>query len=72
MVLPSKWRGVLYIVAAIASAAIGTAVALGVVTTDEVDRWVAAAVYAVTTIASIIARLNLTPPEGTDKLPEKQ
>jgi len=66
MVLPSKWRGILYVIAAIASAVVGIAIALGYVTTDEVDRWVAAGIYAVTTITSIIARLNLTP-EGTDK-----
>lgn len=63
MNIPSKWRGYLYIVSAVLSVALGVAVALGYVTTGQVDEWLAAGVYAVTTIASILARLNLTPPE---------
>jgi len=61
MSIPAKWRGILYIVAAILSAALGVAIALGYLTTGQVDEWVSAGVYAVTTIASILARLNLTP-----------
>lgn len=61
MALSAKWRGVLYVVSAVLSVALGVAIALGFVTVGQIDEWVAAGVYAVTTVASILARLNLTP-----------
>lgn len=63
MIISSKWRGILYIASAALSVVLGVAVALGYVSTGQIDEWVAAGVYAVTTITSILARLNLTPPE---------
>ena len=61
MALSAKWRGSLYVVSAILSVALGVAIALGFVTVGQIDEWVAAGVYAVTTVASVLARLNLTP-----------
>ena len=60
MALSAKWRGILYVVSAILSVALGVAIALGFVTVGQIDEWVAAGVYAVTTVASVLARLNLT------------
>jgi len=61
MALSAKWRGILYVVSAILSVALGVAIALGFVTVGQIDEWVTAGVYAVTTVASVLARLNLTP-----------
>jgi hypothetical protein len=63
MNVPIKYRGYLYIASAIASVALGVAVALGWVTTGQVDEWVAIGTYALTTVTSILARLNLADPQ---------
>lgn len=61
MVIPAKWRGTVYIVSAVLSVVLGVAIALGFVTTGQIDEWVATGVYVVTLVSSILARLNLTP-----------
>lgn len=63
MTIPAKYRGYLYIASAIMSVALGVAVAMGWVTTGQVDEWVAIGTYAFTTVTSILARLNLSDPQ---------
>lgn len=61
MVIPAKWRGAVYVVSAVLSVVLGVAIALGFVTTGQIDEWVSIGAYVISLVSSILARLNLTP-----------